>query len=136
MKQIIYTVAMAMYTMDLMAASRKIPEIICRAPQYSDSKWVASCNNGAEDLDITGVAVCSDVVGTRRFDSTDKLSTSDDEEDNINCWCRIAAPFKSNYAFHSDVVYANECNNWCSSFCARDIITTKAFRNELFKDIH
>lgn len=136
MKQIICTVGMIMCVLDLMAASRKIPEITCRDTKYADNKWVAVCNNGAEDLDITGVAVCSDVTGTRQFEGVAKLDTSDDDDDNTNCWCRIATPFKSNYVFHNDTIYANECNNWCALFCARDIVVIKSFRAELFSDVH
>lgn len=136
MKQIICTVGMIMCVLDLMAAPRKIPEITCSDTQYSEQKWLASCNNGTEDLDIVGTSVCSDTHGTQQFESAEKLSTSEDEEDNINCWCRIVTPFKSNYVFHSTSLYSTECSNWCAQFCARDITRMKAFRTALFTDIH
>lgn len=136
MKKIILTTGIIMCTLDLMAASRKIPEITCGDTQYTENKWLAVCNNGTDDLDIVGTAVCSDVSGMSQFDSIEKLNRSDDDEDNINCWCRIASPFKSNYIFHSASLYAIECSNWCANFCARDIATIKAFRTALFMDIH
>lgn len=110
------------------------PEIKCKNSEYSGDNWAALCDNSTDELTVKGVGVCTDVEA-RAYTQAETLPAPEDADDAIGCWCRISNPFRSQYVFLRSYVYANECENWCASFCARDIVSNKPFRTAIFRDI-
>lgn len=110
------------------------PEIKCRNSEYSGDNWGALCDNGTDELVVKGIGVCSD-VDARAYTQSEKLLPAEDEDDAVHCWCRMTSPFQSQYVFIRSYVYTNECQNWCTHFCAYDIVSDKTFRNTMFKNI-
>lgn len=134
MKYLMIATGLAFVSHAALCAKILPPEIKCKNSEYSGDNWAALCDNGTDELVVKGVGVCNDVEAPA-YTQTEMLTAPEDGDDAIGCWCRISSPFRSQYVFLRSYVYANECQNWCASFCARDIVSNKQLRNAIFRGI-
>ncbi len=111
------------------------PEITCYSDEFSFGQWGAICNNGTTDITITGPATCSDTAPTDGPFSKSAIIDTNEDEDMIYCWCKISAPFTSQYVYAYEYLYQTECENWCPSVCAQSATSNTKFRNSIFSDL-
>lgn len=115
--------------------------------QYvSHVDWAATCTTNGVTSEIKGVVACSNQKPdscasdqgcdlTYSSDPTMKqetITTSDNADENTNCWCKIISPTMSPWvfsnSFHGD---AGLCAMFCAGLCAYYIQNLADFRSAL-----
>ncbi len=82
---------------------------------------------------VTGYAACNEVSGTANtVDSTVSTSTADVGE---NCWCSMATPMVSDWAYIDTYASNADCASGCATACANAIKTSSTLRSAIFQAI-
>lgn len=74
--------------------------------------WSATCLNGS--YTIKGVAGCS--IASSSFT---RATTSEVMGEETNCFCKVFAPYESNWVYSRGLGSASDCYANCSYYCAR-----------------
>lgn len=97
----------------------------------NETDWSATCPLGDKETRVRGIAMCSSTAATYGSAATTLAQSSNDDE-NINCWCKLVAPAESkwiasitiNSTSLSGPATPSECRTRCASACAIDIEKT------------
>lgn len=96
---------------------------------YSD--WTAFCTTNDVRTTISGVAICSDLMGTT-YQALTGVSVSETFDDNRYCWCRVISPALSQWVYTQDNLSGDYCARDCAYTCALAFQGMKELRRALF----
>ena len=97
--------------------------------------WANTCTSNGITTSIKGVAACSsDISGVGGTSST--LSISQNQDENVYCWCKMTSPAVSKWAFRASYTKGVPCPEGCATSCATGLLegssTVTNFRRALF----